>query len=133
LAFGLFITGYFYGGGYVTGLNIATRTLAFFGLGMIFTLSTDPYNFIKSLQRDARLPRKFAYGILCAYNLMPYIKNEYKNARLALKVRGVRVSIFSIKPVFSTLVNSVRWSETLTIAMRAKGFNEDKKISKKAR
>ena len=108
-----------------TGLNLATRMFAFAGLGMVFSLTTNPYHFVESLQKDAKLKRKFAYGILCAFNLLPHIKNEFQNARLALQVRGATVSPFSLKPLFSTLVNSIKWSETLSIAMQSKGFHED--------
>jgi energy-coupling factor transporter transmembrane protein EcfT len=92
---------------------------------MVFSLTTNPYHFVESLQKDAKLKRKFAYGILCAFNLLPHIKNEFQNARLALQVRGVAVGPFSLKPLFSTLVNSIKWSETLSIAMQSKGFHED--------
>ena len=123
LAAGLFISGTNFGGTGQSGLLLATRVIAFTGFGMVFSLTTDPYAFMRSLQKDAKLPRKFAYGILCAFNLVPYIKNEYNNARLALAVRGVKLSAFSMKPLFSMLVNSIRWSEMLSMAMQSKGFN----------
>jgi len=107
------------------GLIMATRFYAFAGLGLLFAMTTNTYELVKSMQKDAKLPRKFAYGMLCAINLLPYIKNEYNNAKLAFQVRGVKVSAFSIKPVFSMLVNCFRWSETLSIAMLSKGFHEE--------
>ena len=107
------------------GMNMATRFFAFAGLGLLFALTTNPYDLIKSMQKDAKLPRKFAYGMLCAINLLPSIKNEYINAKLAFQVRGVKVSAFSIKPIFSMLVNCFRWSEVLSIAMFSKGFHEE--------
>jgi len=124
IAIGLFISGANIGGSSQSGLFLATRVMAFSGFGMVFSLTTDPYEFMRSLQKDARLPRKFAYGVLCAFNLVPYIKDEYQNARLALAVRGVKVTIFSMKPLFSMLVNSIRWSEMLSMAMQSKGFDE---------
>ncbi|MCL2437036.1 MAG: energy-coupling factor transporter transmembrane protein EcfT [Clostridiales bacterium] len=125
IATGLFISGANIGGSQQDGLFLATRVVAFMGFGMVFSLTTDPYAFMKSLQKDAKLPRKFAYGVLCAFNLVPYIKEEYNNARLALAVRGVKLSIFSVKPLFSVLVNSVRWSEMLSMAMQSKGFDAE--------
>ena len=122
LAVGLYITGANYGSHREYGILLSTRIIAFFGLAMVFSVTTDPYDFMKSLQKDAKLPRKFAYGILCAFHLLPYIKNEYNNARLALAVRGVRVGVLSSKPLFSMLVNSIRWSEMLSMAMQSKGF-----------
>ena len=124
IAIGLFISGANIGGSSQSGLFMGSRVMAFSGFGMVFSLTTDPYEFMQSLRKDARLPRKFAYGVLCAFNLVPYIKDEYQNARLALAVRGVRVTIFSMKPLFSMLVNSIRWSEMLSMAMQSKGFDE---------
>ena len=125
IAAGLFISGVQFGGTQQSGFFLATRVMAFAGFGMLFSLTTDPYAFMRSLQKDAKLPRKFAYGVLCAFNLVPYIRNEYNNARLALAVRGVKLSVFSTKPLFSMLVNSIRWSEMLSMAMQSKGFDGD--------
>ena len=137
-AFSIFMTGARFGGeatggfgvarlaGTHAGLNMATRFFAFAGLGLLFSLTTNPYDLVKAMQKNAKLPRKFAYGMLCAINLMPYIKNEYSNAKLAFQVRGVRVGVFSIKPVFSMLVNCFRWSEVMSIAMFSKGFHEER-------
>lgn len=107
------------------GLNMSTRVFAFAGLGLLFSLTTDSHELIKSLQKDAKLPRKFAYGMLCAVHLLPYMKQEYQNARLAFLVRGVNIGIFSWRPLFAMLVNCFRWSETLSIAMFSKGFYEE--------
>lgn len=125
LAIGLFFTGYLQGNGLDTALNLSTRVLAFVALGLLFSLTTDPYRFVKVLQKNGKIPRKFAYGVLCGFNMIPYIKLEYAQAKLALKVRGVRVTIFSLIPIFSALVNSVKWSEALSMAMESKGFSED--------
>ncbi|MCL2192155.1 MAG: energy-coupling factor transporter transmembrane protein EcfT [Treponema sp.] len=140
-AFSIFMTGARFGGdatggfgvasvarlaGTHAGLNMATRFFAFAGLGLLFSLTTNPYDLVKAMQKNAKLPRKFAYGMLCAINLMPYIKNEYDNAKLAFQVRGVKISVFSIKPVFSMLVNCFRWSEVMSIAMFSKGFHEER-------
>jgi len=136
-AFSIFMTGARFGseatggfgvarlGGVQAGLNMATRFFAFAGIGILFSLTTNPYDLVKSLQKDAKLPRKFAYGMLCAVNLLPHIKNEFQNARLAFQARGVRVSAFSIKPIFAMLVNCFRWSEFLSMAMISKGFHEE--------
>lgn len=136
-AFSIFMTGVHFGNdatgdfGRTTlaatqsGINMATRFFAYAGLGIVFSLTTDPYELIKSMQKDAKLPRKFSYGMLCAIHLFPYIKNEYKNARLAFLVRGVKLGPLSLKPIFSMLVNCFRWSEMLSIAMFSKGFHEE--------
>ena len=47
-----------------TALQLATRLLAYAGLGILFALSTEGDFFIASLLHQCRLPPKFAYGIL---------------------------------------------------------------------
>ena len=89
-AFGLFVTGLYYARGgstqtmdlsslsampysvraamsqnLYTALQLATRLLAYAGLGILFALSTEGDFFIASLLHQCHLPPKFAYGGLC--------------------------------------------------------------------
>lgn len=105
-----------------TALQLATRLLAYAGLGILFALSTDAEFFIASLLHQCRLSPKFAYGILAAFHLMPGMVREFSQVRLAFAVRGLRVHALSLKPIFTMLVNSVRWSECVAMAMESKGF-----------
>ncbi len=105
------------------GIQLAGRVLAFAGIGLLFALSTDGEEFIGSLMHQCHLPPKFAYGILAAFHLMPMMAKELRDARLAFRVRGVRLPAFSLKPVFAMMVNSVRWSESVAMAMESKGFS----------
>lgn len=141
-ALGLFLTGVFFGNNESTvysvsivanmnitsiynGLQLSTRVIAFCSLGMLFTLTTKPLDFVHSLMQQGKLKPKFAYGVLASVNLMPNIKNEYKNARFALEVRGVQCNVFSFKPIFNMFVNAVFWADCLTMAMESKGFSID--------
>ncbi|WP_294497773.1 energy-coupling factor transporter transmembrane protein EcfT [uncultured Gemmiger sp.] len=105
-----------------TALQLATRLLAYAGLGMLFALSTDAEFFIASLLHQCRLSPKFAYGILAAFHLMPGMVREFSQVRLAFAVRGLHVHPLSLKPIFTMLVNSVHWSESVSMAMESKGF-----------
>ena len=88
-----------------TALQLSTRLLAYAGMGIFFALSTD--------------------GELFIYSLMPNMVREYKNVRIAFRVRGVHAGFLSLKPMFTMLVNSVRWSESVSMAMESKGFCPD--------
>lgn len=102
--------------------QLASRLLAYAGLGMAFALSTDPEDFVASLMAQCRLPPKFAYGTLAALHLMPNMVREFRTVRTAFAVRGIRVGPLSPKPLFTMLVNSVLWSECVAMAMESKGF-----------
>ena len=140
-AFGLFVMGLYYARGSLsampysvraamsqnlyTALQLATRLLAYAGLGILFALSTEGDFFIASLLHQCRLPPKFAYGILAAFHLMPGMAREYAQVRTAFAARGLKAGPLSMKPVFTMLVNSVRWSESIAMAMESKGFCGD--------
>lgn len=104
-------------------LQLATRVLAYALLGVIFALTTDGEEFVKSLMHQCKLAPKYAYGVLAAFHLLPNIKEELKTTKLAFKVRGITTSPFSLKPVFTLLVNTIHWSENVAMAMESKGFD----------
>jgi len=136
IGFGIFMSGLIWGDsgdsefGTLTlastqsGLNMLSRFFSFAGLGLLISLTTDSFALVKSMQKDGRLSRKFAYGMMAAINLIPHMKSEYQNARTAFAVRGVRTHPLSGKVLFAMLVNCFRWSEMLSTAMHSKGFHE---------
>lgn len=109
----------------ISAMQLGSRILAYAGLGIFFSLTTDEDSFINSLMHQCHLSPKFAYGILAAVHLVPNIGREYKNALLALRTRGMNVNFLSIKPMFSMLVNSIYWSENIAKAMQSKGFSDN--------
>ena len=105
-----------------TALQLSTRLLAFAGMGIMFALSTDREQFVFSLMHQCHMSPKFAYGILAAVNLMPQMLHEYRNVRTAFEVRNMKAGPFSMKVWFTMMVNSIRWSEAVAMAMESKGF-----------
>lgn len=141
VAAGMFTTGLFFSNGgqegvevtilgqrtlYATNLTtaaqLASRVLAFGGLGMLFAFTTDSMELVMSLMQQFRLPAKFAYGILAAYHFFPVVREEYDIVQAALQVRGVKVGPFSTKRLFPMLVHALERSEALAMAMESRGF-----------
>ncbi len=106
-------------------LGVGLRMYAYAFLGMLFALTTDSSEFIYSLMQQLKVKPKFAYGVLAAFHLLPVIRREYSQIRLAYRVRGYRVTPLSLRPAFSALVNTMHWSESLAMAMESKGFEEE--------
>ena len=137
VGFGIFMSGVFWGEpqvsqfGTVTvsttqsGLNMLSRFISFAGLGLLISLTTDSFELVKAMKKNGKLPRKFAYGMMAAINMVPLMKTEYQNARLAFAVRGANAGPLSLKVIFAMLVNCFRWSETLATAMHSRGFHEE--------
>ena len=106
-------------------LLLSTRILAYVGMGMLFALSTDQKEFIMSLMHQAHVKPKFAYGVLAAVNLIPTLRREWDEVNLAYRARKKRTGLLPIGPLFNTLVNGIRWSENVAMAMESKGFGGD--------
>lgn len=105
-----------------TALKLASRIMAFGGLGMLFAFTTNSMELVMSLMQQFRLPPKFAYGILAAYHFFPTIRSEYATVGAALKVRGIKAFAFSPKRIFPMLVHALERSESLAMAMESRGF-----------
>ena len=106
-------------------LLLSTRILAYVGMGMMFALATDQKEFIMSLMHQAHVKPKFAYGVLAAVNLIPTLRREWDEVNLAYRARKKRTGLLPIGPLFNTLVNGIRWSENVAMAMESKGFDGD--------
>ena len=138
-AAGMFFTGFYFsaGGGMPVnagamlladsrvwnGLTLASRVLAFAGMGYLYCLTTDRILMVKSFQKQLRVPQIFAYGLLAAWGIFPHMMQEYRRTRAAFRARGKNP--FPVSPTFlkPLLVKSVRWSEQLAVAMESKGFD----------
>lgn len=109
------------------GMTLSSRVLAYAGLGLLFVLTTNKIELIRSFQQQLHLPPIFAYGLLAAWNIFPNIMEEYKKTRAAFRSRGVNT--FAISPALlkPMLVKAVLWSEALAVAMESKGFNSSAK------
>lgn len=105
------------------GLTLSSRVLVYASLGLLFALTTNKINLIRSLQQQLRLSPLFAYGILAAWNIFPNIVEEYKKTRLTFQARGIRTTPISPAVLKPMLVKAVMWSNALSIAMESKGFN----------
>lgn len=105
-------------------LKLASRILAYGGLGMLFAFTTDSQELILGLMQQFRLPPKFAYGILAAYHFFPRIQEEYELVGAALKVRGIRTHPLSTLRLMPMLARALQRSESLAMAMESRGFED---------
>jgi energy-coupling factor transporter transmembrane protein EcfT len=116
--------GLFSGSRFYNGFLLSGRVLAFAGLGLLFVLTTDKIDFVRSLNRQLKLPATVAYGLIAAWGMLPRMREEYAKTRAAFRARGLRAGIVSPALLVPLLVKSVRWSEALAAAMESKGFGD---------
>lgn len=111
--------------GIKTGMQLASRILAYGGLGILYAFTSDAFELIMSLMQQFKLPPKFAYGILAAYHFFPVIKEEYGIVGAAMKVRGSKSGPLSTKRLIPMLVQAMERSSSLAMAMESRGFENE--------
>lgn len=125
-AVGLFVSQWLYGS---AGIHFAwvlfTRIYAYVFLGATFTLTSSITDLALTLEQDFRLPSKFAYGVLAAFNLMPKIREEVQIIKTSALMRGEVFHVWSPKLYFKAILSSIQWSQSLAEAMTSHGFVED--------
>ena len=125
-ALGLFVSLWLYGS---AGIHFAwilfTRIYAYVFLGATFTLTSSITDLSLTLEQDFRLPAKFAYGVLAAFNLMPKITEEIRIIKTSALMRGQALHFWSPKLYFKSILSSIQWSQNLAEAMTSHGFVED--------
>ena len=109
---------------WTTAMQLASRVLAYGGLGVLFAFTSNAFELVMSLMQQFRLPPKFAYGVLAAYHFFPVVTEEFSVVGAALKVRGVRASPFSTKRLLPMLAHALERSESLAMAMESRGFED---------
>ena len=105
------------------GMIFSSRMLVYAGIGLLFALTSDPVQMIRSFEKQLHMPQMFAYGLLSAWNLLPHMAGEYRKTKLAFQIRGIRVLPFSPRLLVTLMVKTVRWSEDLAMAMESRGFS----------
>ena len=125
-AVGLVVSQWLYGS---AGIHFAwvlfTRIYAYVFLGATFTLTSSITDLALTLEQDFRLPSKFAYGVLAAFNLMPKIREEVQIIKTSALMRGEVFHVWSPKLYFKAILSSIQWSQNLAEAMTSHGFVED--------
>jgi energy-coupling factor transport system permease protein len=132
-AFGVFWTyTLFYGGSgpaWLFGATMATRLIAIMSASLLFVLTTDPSQFVRSLIHQAHVSPRIAYSVFAAYRFVPLLEVEFQSIRAAHQIRGGvgKRSFFDpIREVFGyaipLLASAVRKGERVALAMESRGF-----------
>lgn len=125
-AIGILISQLFFGQrGPLFAFILFTRIYAYIFLGFLTNKSINATNLIYSLQQNFKVPSKFCYGILAAFNLQREIKHEIKIIKTNSTMRGLNISWFSPSLYFKAVLTSLYWADNLSQAMESQGYKED--------
>ena len=73
-----------------TGVGLGCRIIAIVSVGVVFGLTTDSTRLVDSLVRQGRVPARFGYGALAAYQSIPRFAEDLMALRQARRIRGLR-------------------------------------------
>ncbi|MCP8615889.1 energy-coupling factor transporter transmembrane component T family protein [Salirhabdus salicampi] len=114
----------------MVGLSLGLRSLVFVSWSMLFVLTTEPTKLMLSLIQNCKLPPRFGYGVMAAYQFLPMFRQELNQMRTAHRIRGLgkpkgfkeRVKEMKRYTV-PLLASGIRKAERVAIAMESKGFD----------
>lgn len=105
----------------INGLAIALRVAAIACVGAVFALTTDSTRLIDSLVQQARVPARFAYGALAAYQAIPRFSEDLVSLRQARRIRGLRGG-WHPRIFVGLLVLAIRHADRMAVSMDARAF-----------
>ena len=105
----------------LAGAGLAARVVAIAAVGVVFARTTDPTRLVDSLVQQARVPERFAYGALAAYQAVPRLADDLTTLRQARRIRGLAAG-WHPRLMVGLLVLAIRHADQLALAMDARGF-----------
>ncbi|HEY4188916.1 MAG TPA: energy-coupling factor transporter transmembrane component T, partial [Candidatus Limnocylindrales bacterium] len=103
------------------GAGLAARVIAIASVGVVFGQTTDSTRLVDALVQQARVPERFGYGALAAYQAIPRLYDQLLTIRQARRIRGLRWS-WHPRLLVGLLVLAIRHGDRLALAMDARAF-----------
>lgn len=104
-----------------TAIGLGLRVVAIASVGAVFSLTTDSTRLVDALVQQARVPERFAYGALAAYQAVPRFAEDLATIRQARRIRGLRTS-WHPQVLVALLVLAIRHGDRMALAMDARAF-----------
>lgn len=104
-----------------TAVGVGLRVVAIASIGAVFALTTDSTRLVDALVQQARVPERFAYGALAAYEAVPKFAEDLATLRQARRIRGLRWS-WHPRLLLGLLVLAIRHGDRMALAMDARAF-----------
>jgi energy-coupling factor transport system permease protein len=104
-----------------TAIGLGLRVVAIASIGAVFALTTDSTRLVDALVQQARVPERFAYGALAAYQAVPQFADDLATLRQARRIRGLRGG-WHPRLLLGLLVQAIRHGDRMALAMDARAF-----------
>jgi energy-coupling factor transport system permease protein len=115
--------------GIEAGANMALRFLVILSASFLFAVTTDPDALAGLLIRWG-IPYRYGFTLILALRFVPFFRNELRVVREAQRLRGVRVTVRSIKGIqrairytfVPVLVSGLIRVDTIAMSMKGRAF-----------
>jgi energy-coupling factor transport system permease protein len=104
-----------------TATALGLRVLAIASVGAVFALTTEPTRLVDALVQQGRVPERFAYGALAAYQAIPRFAEDLTTLRQARRIRGLRAG-WHPRLLVGLLVLAIRHGDRVALSMDARAF-----------
>jgi energy-coupling factor transport system permease protein len=104
-----------------TAIGVGLRVVAIASVGAVFALTTDSTRLVDALVQQARVPERFAYGALAAYQAVPQFADDLATLRQARRIRGLRGN-WHPRLLLGLLILAIRHGDRMALAMDARAF-----------
>lgn len=104
-----------------TATALGLRVAAIASVGAVFALTTEPTRLVDALVQQARVPERFGYGALAAYQSIPRFAEDLTTLRQARRIRGLRGS-WHPRLLLGLLVLAIRHGDRVALSMDARAF-----------
>jgi energy-coupling factor transport system permease protein len=104
-----------------TATALGLRVLAIASVGAVFALTTEPTRLVDALVQQGRVPERFAYGALAAYQAIPRFAEDLSTLRQARRIRGLRGG-WHPRLLLGLLVLAIRHGDRVALSMDARAF-----------
>jgi energy-coupling factor transport system permease protein len=105
----------------LAGFAVGLRVMAIATVGVVFNLTTDSTRLVDALVQQARVPERFAYGALAAYQALPRLAQDVATLGQARRIRGLRAR-WHPRLLVGLLVLAIRHGDRVALAMDARAF-----------
>jgi energy-coupling factor transport system permease protein len=115
--------------GLLSGAAMSLRFLSILSSSFLFAVTTDPDALAHALIRWG-LPYRFGYTIILALRFVPFFRHELQVVRDAQQVRGIRVSVRSLRGIrralrytfLPVLVSGLMRVDAIAMSMKGRAF-----------
>ncbi len=118
-----------YEGGVLFGLATGLRLLSLLVLSLLFTLTTNSSDFIRSLIQQWKLNYRFGFGVLAVLRFIPILMKQFRLVKMAHQVRGYtsekrfsKLAERTKRYALPLLSASIRHAERMAYSMDSRAF-----------